>query len=156
MDGESRQKRELRRERWRKRSEAAYERMFVSHELTTFTEREDMACLIARELAAFLLEEHLADDAQVQPPEEQPGCCPKCQKPGQRLSEHNKKLPERPVTTRAGEVVLRREQWRCPTCRVFFFSARSQAETRHGGVQSAPAREGHATGGQGDVVSGRE
>lgn len=126
MDGEYRRTIDLRRERWRKRSEAAYERMFASGGLTTFTEREDMACLIARELAAFLLEEHLADDGQVRPIEESLACCPKCQKAGERVTERGKKkLPERPVTTRAGEVVLRREQWRCRTCRILFFSARS-------------------------------
>jgi hypothetical protein len=131
--------------------------MFASGELTTFTEREDMACLLAREMAAFLLEEHLADDTQVRPPEEQPACCPRCQKAGERVSERNKKkLPERPLTTRAGDVVLRREQWRCRTCRILFFSARPQAEARHRGVQPAPAREGHAASSQGDVVSGRE
>jgi hypothetical protein len=157
MDGESRQKLELKRERWRKRSEAAFERMFASGELTTFTEREDMACLIARELAAFLLEEHVAGDAQVQPPEEQPACCPKCQKAGQRVNKRGKtSLLERPLTTRAGEIVLRREEWRCPSCRILFFSTRSQAETWHGRVQPAPDREGHAAGGQGGVISGRE
>ncbi|MFN3389688.1 MAG: hypothetical protein ACK40O_12230, partial [Allosphingosinicella sp.] len=50
--------------------------------------------LIARELAAFMLEEHLADDPQVRPVEES-ACCPKCQKPGQRVTKENEKLPER-------------------------------------------------------------
>ena|SRR5579871_3546933 len=131
MDGNRRRKLEERRERWQKRSEAAFERMFASGELTTFTEREDMACLIAKELAAFLLEEQLADDPQVRPAEEQPGCCPKCHKPGQRMTKPNEKLPERPLTTRAGEVTLRREKWRCQTCRIIFFSVRPQAETGH-------------------------
>ena len=149
MDGD-------RKQRWLKRAEAAYQRMFDSGELTTFTEREDMACLIARELAAFLIEEHLASDAQVRPAEKQPPCCPKCQQAGQRVTQPRKKLAERPVTTRAGEVVVRREQWRCRRCRVLFFSARPQAETGHGGVQPADAREGHAAGGQGIVVSGRQ
>jgi hypothetical protein len=156
MDGDTRRNLEQRRERWRKRSEAAFERMFSSGELTTFTEREDMACLIAKELAAFLLEEHVAGDSQVRPAEEQPVCCPKCQKPGQRVSERNKKLPERPLTTRAGEVVLRREKWRCQACRVLFFSARPQAPAGHGRVQPAAGGEGHAAGGQGSVVPGRE
>ena len=44
MDGD-------RKQRWLKRAEAAYQRMFDSGELTTFTEREDMACLLAKELA---------------------------------------------------------------------------------------------------------
>ena len=149
MDGD-------RKQRWLKRAEAAYQRMFDSGELTTFTEREDMACLIAKELAAFLIEEHLASDAQVRPAEKQPPCCPKCQKAGQRVTPPRAKLAERPVTTRAGEVVLRREKWRCPRCRVLFFSARPQAETGHRGVQPAVAGESHAAGGQGVVVSGRQ
>ena len=145
MDGD-------RKQRWLKRAEAAYQRMFDSGELTTLTEREDMACLIARELAAFLIEEHLASDAQVRPAEKQPPCCPKCQQAGQRVTQPREKLAERPVTTRAGEVVVRREKWRCPRCRVLFFSARPQTETGHGGVQPAAARESHAAGGQSSVV----
>lgn len=156
MDGPGRGKLEERRERWRKRSEAAFERMFASGELTTFTEREDTACLIARELAAFLLEEHLADDPQVRPADAQPGCCPKCQKVGQRVTKRNEKLPERPLTTRAGEVTLRREQWRCPSCRVVFFSVRPQAQAGHGRVQPADPGKSRAAGGQGAIVSGRE
>lgn len=149
MDGD-------RKQRWLKRAEAAYQRMFDSGELTTLTEREDVACLIGKELAAFLIEEHLASDAQVRPAKEQSPTCPKCQKPGQRVIQPKGKLPERPVTTRAGEVVLRREQWHCPRCRVLFFSARPQTETRHRGVQPAVDATRHAAGGQGGVVSGRQ
>jgi hypothetical protein len=156
MDGEARRKLAERRERWRKRSEDAFERMFASGELTTFSEREDMACLIAKELSAFLLEEHLADDPQVRPADEQPGCCPKCQKPGQRVTKRSEKLPARPLTTRAGAVTLRREKWRCPACRVIFFSARRQVEAGHGRVQPAGGGEGGAAGGEGGVVRGRQ
>ena len=120
MDGAKHRKLEGRRERWRKRAEAAFERMFAGKELTTFTEREDEAMLIAHELAAFMLKEHLADDPQVRPAEES-ACCPKCQKPGQRATKPNEKLPARPLTTRAGEVTLQREKWWCPACRVVFF-----------------------------------
>jgi hypothetical protein len=133
MDGAKHRKLEEKRERWRKRAEAAFERMFVGKELTTFTEREDEAMLIGRELAAFMLEEHLADDPQVRPVEESV-CCPKCQKAGQRVTKSKEKLPERPLTTRAGEVTLRREKWRCPACRVLFFSVRPQTESGHGRV----------------------
>lgn len=155
MEGETRRKLEERRERWRKRSEAAFERL-AGKELTTFTEREDEAMLIARELAAFMLEEHLADDPQVRPVDEQSACCPKCQKPGQRVTKRSEKLPARPLTTRAGEVTLRREKWRCPACRVVFFSVRPQAEAGHGRVQPAGGGEGGAAGSQGNVVRGRQ
>ena len=67
MEGGSylrRQDREALRERWLLRAGQAFERMFAAanqEQLVTFTEREDMACLLGKELAAFLLEEHAAD-----------------------------------------------------------------------------------------------
>ncbi len=112
------------REKWRKRSDAAFERMFGNKsqaELVTFTEREDMAVLIAKELAAFLLEEHLAQDPLVEPDQEKPPACPKCQQPGQRAMKAKEKRPDRQVTTRAGEVRLERERWKCGKCRILFF-----------------------------------
>ncbi len=53
------------RDRWVQRAEAAFERMFdgkSQEELVTLTQRERMAMLIAKELAAFVLEEHVALD----------------------------------------------------------------------------------------------
>src|SRR5437773_2495416 len=99
-----RKDREALRERWLQRAGKAFERMFAEahqDQLVTFTEREDMACLLGEELAAFLLEEHAAADRQVRPSEKQPPCCPKCQQPGQRVAKPQ--LPERELTTRAGE-----------------------------------------------------
>ena len=58
-------------ERWVQRAEAAYRRMFEGksqEELVTLTERENMAVLIAKELAAFLLEEHVARDPAAEAP----------------------------------------------------------------------------------------
>jgi uncharacterized protein with PIN domain len=125
------------REKWRRRTDAAFERMFADksqEELVTFTEREDMAVLIAKEMAAFLLEEHLARDPLVRPAEAAAASCPKCGKAGERRMKKNEALPGRCVTTRAGEVELRRERWRCPSCRIIFFSARRSAETGDGRV----------------------
>ena len=92
MEGRSflrRKDREALRERWLLRAGTAFERMFGEanqDQLVTFTQREDMACALAKELAAFLVEEHVAVDAQVRPPEKEPPNCPKCQKPGDRKS----------------------------------------------------------------------
>jgi hypothetical protein len=150
-----RKDREALRERWLKRAGKAFERMFADanqDQLVTFTEREDMACLLGQELAAFLLEEHAAVDRQVRPPEKQPPCCPKCQQPGVRVTERTEKLPERELTTRAGEVQLRREQWRCQKCRILFFSVRPQAQVGDGALQSTAAREGGAAGEQGGLI----
>lgn len=123
MDGKTKKLRE----RWQQRSAAAFERMFggkSEEELITLTEREDVAVAIGRELAAFLLEEHVAQDSEARPAESAIACCPKCGQPGTRASEKEAELPERNVVTRAGEISVRRERWRCRKCRVIFFSAR--------------------------------
>ena len=93
-------------------------------ELETLTQREDVAVLIGRELAAFLLEEHVALDAAVKPTEATSACCPKCGRPGKTAVQKDEDLEERTVTTRTGEIRVRRERWRCARCRVIFFSAR--------------------------------
>lgn len=113
-------------ERWKQRSEAAFQRMFGGKseaELETLTQREEMALLISRELAAFLLEEHVALDPTVRPTESSPGCCPKCGREGTPAVEGEEELPERTVMTRTGEIGVRRQRWRCKKCRVIFFSA---------------------------------
>src|ERR1700747_1185057 len=106
MEGRSflrRKDREALRERWLLRAGTAFERMFAEanqDQLVTFTEREDLACLLGKELAAFLLEEHAAADNQVRPSEKRPPCCPKCKQPGERVTKSNGKLLERELTTR--------------------------------------------------------
>jgi len=118
------------RDKWRQRADAAFERMYggkSQEELVTMTQREDMAVLIAQELAAFLLEEHIALDPAVRPDQAQPPCCPKCQQPGLCAMKAKEKLPDRELRTRAGDVRLERERWRCPKCRILFFSARRSA-----------------------------
>ena len=123
MDGKTKELRE----RWLKRSGAAFERMFggkSEQELVTLTEREDMAVAIGRELAAFLLEEHVARDEAAQPAEPATACCPKCGCAGRPAVQKDDELPGRSVVTRTGEIQVRRERWRCGKCRVIFFSAR--------------------------------
>jgi hypothetical protein len=131
MDGKTKKLRE----RWQQRSQAAFERMFggkSEEELVTLSEREDMAVAIGRELAAFLLEEHVAQDVEARPADPATACCPKCGQPGTRAPEKQVELPDRKVVTRAGEISVRRERWRCRKCRVIFFSARHEAPSGHG------------------------
>ena len=160
MEGRSflrRKDREALRERWLLRAGQAFERMFAEanqDQLVTFTEREDMACLLGKELAAFLLEEHVSVESQVRESEKQPPGCPKCQKPAERVTKGNEKLPERELTTRAGEIHLQREQWRCKKCRVVFFSVRPQAALGHGEIQSAGPGNGGSAGEQSGIVQG--
>jgi len=120
MDGKTKKLRE----RWQQRTDAAYERMFggkSEEELVTLAEREDMAVTIGREMAAFLLEEQVARDSATRP---LTACCPKCGREGTAAVEKGSELPERKVTTRAGEIQVARQRWRCSKCRVIFFSAR--------------------------------
>ncbi len=122
-------------ERWVQRTEAAYRQMFEGksqEELVTLTQREDMAVLIGKELAAFLLEEHVALDAAVQPADASTTCCPKCGQAGTPAVEGDEELPERTVTTRAGDIRLRRQRWRCAKCRIVFFPAGRSAGSGDG------------------------
>src|SRR5262249_46903360 len=125
-----RKDREALRERWLLRAGQAFERMFAEanqDHLVTFTQREELACLLGEELSSFLLEAHAAADSQVRPSERQPPACPKCQAPAERVTKRQDQLPERALTTDAGEITLRREQWKCKKCRIVFFSVRPQA-----------------------------
>lgn len=152
-----RKDREALREEFVQRAGVAFERMFAEgnqDQLVTFIEREGLACALGKEIAAFLLERHAAADREVRPSDKQPACCPKCAKSAERVTKRTEKLPEREVQTDAGKVTLRREQWRCRTCRIVFFSARSKAGVRDGRLQSATARKRRAAGGQGSVVPG--
>jgi hypothetical protein len=115
-----------------------------------------MACDLGQELAAFLLEAHAAADSQVRPPAKRPPSCPKCHAPGQRVNKRNDELTERELTTRAGEVKLQREQWRCVKCRIVFFSVRPQAEVRDGEIQPPVTGEGGTPSQQVRLVQGSQ
>lgn len=133
MDGKARS----RHGRWMQRAEAAYQRMFEGkrqEELVTLTQRESMAMLIAKELATFLLEEHVASDPAVQPAEAASACCPKCGQAGTRAVQEDEELPQRTVTTRAGEIPMRRQRWECAKCRIIFFSAGRSVGSGDGGL----------------------
>lgn len=153
MDGEM----ESRRQRWTQRTDDAFRRMFEGksqEELVTLSQRESMAMLIAKEMAAFLLEEHVASDAAAKPTDAESTCCPKCGQAGTQAVDADEELPERKVVTRAGTIGVRRQKWRCAKCRILFFSARRSAPIGDGGLQSGGAREGDSAGGEGAIVRG--
>ena len=138
MDGKQKDERY---ERWLGRAAAAYRRMFddkSQEELVTLTEREAMAVALSKELAAFLLEEHVAADPARAPAEACTTCCPKCGQAGtpapQKAGKRGASLPERTVRTRAGDIDIQRERWKCQRCRIVFFSARRSPEVGHGRV----------------------
>jgi hypothetical protein len=72
-------------------------------------------------LTAWLLQHQVNADPQACPADQQPPPCPKCGRPGHRVTAPEGPLPQRQVTSLTGEVTLRRQQWRCTTCRVVFF-----------------------------------
>jgi hypothetical protein len=140
MDGrqplDARERERLHRD-WLQRAEAAFEAMFDSQQpdaLVTFSQREDMACALGKELSLWLLEKHVAGDLHVRPADEPPPSCPKCGRASRRLTPSDQELPQRQLTTAAGEVTLHREQWRCATCRVAFFPSGPEAAIGDGGL----------------------
>jgi hypothetical protein len=129
--------RERLREQWLQQAAAVFDLYFDPEQAeppVTFTQREQRACALTRELAAFLLEEDLGQDPAARPSDEQPAACPKCGRPAQRVTPPDEPLPRRPLTSAAGEIVLRRQQWHCKTCRVSFFPPRPQARAGDGGL----------------------
>jgi hypothetical protein len=155
MDGsqplDKRERARLRRQ-WLQRAEIAFEAMFDGQEpdaLVTFSQREEMACALGKELSLWLLEQHVAADPQVRPPDQPVPVCPKCGRPARRVLKADKELPQRRLTTAAGEVTLQREQWRCATCRVAFFPSGPKAAIGDGGVQSTAVAESGPAGGEG-------
>lgn len=148
-------KKESLRERWKQRSESAFQRMFEGksqEELVTLSEREDMAVLIGKELAAFLLEEHVARDAAAEPGEAATTCCPKCGQPGKPAARKDEKMVKRRLTTRAGEIRLKRQRWYCAKCRVIFFSAGRATPSGNGRLQPEAGRAGGSSVEQGVVL----
>ena len=124
-------------DRWLERTEAAYRRMFEGksqESLVTLTQRETMAMSIAKELARFLLEQHVAQDPTAQPDDASPTCCPKCGEAGMPAVQEGEKLPDRTVTTLVGDIGLRRQRWHCAKCRIGFFSAGRSTGSGDGGL----------------------
>jgi uncharacterized protein with PIN domain len=101
---------------------AAFDLMFGDanqEQLVTLTQREQLACAMGKDLARSLLERHISSDASVQPKPDRV-CCPKCGRTARKVAKPD---ANRPVTTLAGDIEFARQQWRCPRCRILFFSA---------------------------------
>ena len=129
--------REQFRQQWLQQAGAAFDLYFDGEQnppLVTFSQREGRACSLTRELAAWLLEQDLADDPAVRPDDSQPNACPRCSRPARRHSPPEEPLPRRQLTCAAGEVTLCREQWYCKTCRVSFFPSGPQTGVGDGGL----------------------
>jgi hypothetical protein len=125
-----------------------------AEDLVTLTQRESMAVLIGKELSAFLLEENVATDPAAQPEEASTTCCPKCGQPGTPAVEEDEELSERTVTTRVGQIRVRRQRWECGKCRIVFFPARRSPGLGDGRLQPGGTGQGGSPGEQDLVVRG--
>jgi len=112
------------RQRFLSHAAAAFDLLFdrrYQDQLVTFDQREERACELGRDLTVWLLQQHVNADPLARNADPQAPACPKCQRPGQRVTAADQPLPQRRVTSLAGEVTFHREKWRCTTCRVVFF-----------------------------------
>lgn len=119
---------ELRR-RFLAEAATAFDLMFdptLAGDLVTFDQREQRALDLGQQLVIALLQQHANHDpdADPNPDANEPPCCPRCRRPGRRVTPPGEALPARRLTTCAGEVTLRRARYRCTTCRVVFFPPR--------------------------------
>src|SRR6516165_6539661 len=72
---------------WLQQAEAAFELMFDADQqdrLVTFDQREARACSLTRELAAWLLEQHIAEDPAARYAGTEAPVCPRCSRPARR------------------------------------------------------------------------
>ncbi len=125
------------RQRWLDQAAAAFDLMFrpeYQDQLVSFDQREQRACELGRDLTTWLLQQHVNAEAQTHSERQHGPSCPKCGRPGLRLTEPDEPLPRRRLTTRTGEVTIDRERWRCTTCRVVFFPLRPATRIGHGGL----------------------
>lgn len=128
--------RERLRQQWLQQAEAVFELMFDADQqdqLVTFDQREERACSLTKELTTWLLEQHAAQDPAVRPTDVPPPC-PHCGQAARRRTPPGQALPARQLTSSAGEVTLKREQWYCSKCRAAFFPSGPQAAAGNGGL----------------------
>src|SRR5262245_13340862 len=147
------------RQRWLAHAAAAFDLMFdpqYQDQLVTFDQREQRAVELGRDLTVWLLQQHVHTDPQARPDQSQPIVCPKGSPPGRRVTGPGEPLPQRRLTTLAGEVAFRRQKWWCTTCRVVFFPPGPEVAPGYRGVQPDRPAQGRASGGQSPLVPGRQ
>jgi hypothetical protein len=71
-------------------------------QLVTFDPREQRAVELSRYLTGWLLQQHVNTDPLTRPEESQPIICPKCGRPGRRVTGPDEPLPQRRLTALAG------------------------------------------------------
>ena len=100
-------------------------------DLISFDQREQRVVELGDDLKNWLLQQHVAADPCVAAPPGQAVACPHCGKPARLEQRPDRPLLERRLTTRCGEVALKRQKWRCTRCRVAFFPSGPPAAPGH-------------------------
>jgi hypothetical protein len=116
--------REQLRQQFLDQAASAFDLLFApdnSEQLVTFDQREQRVLELGQQLLTSLLQQHANADPAADPLPQQQPLCPHCQRPGRRASPPHHPLPQRTLTTAAGDVVLRRARFRCTACRAVFF-----------------------------------
>ena len=116
--------REQLRQRFLTHAAAAFDLLFLPEapsDLLSFSQREQRAAELSRDLAAWLLQQQLENDPWACPRDAPPLPCPRCARPaGARVVKDKPRL-KRTLTTRVGAVSFQRQKWYCKTCRISFF-----------------------------------
>ena len=118
-------------EEWLREAEQAYERVFGQRDkvgtnarFPTFTELEEEAVREGNQLARWLLEGKISNEAQSSDCHREECSCPRCGNACKRKEEEQK---SRDLRSRAGSVSLKRCEYYCVSCRKSFFPAGPQA-----------------------------
>jgi len=109
------------RRQWHEHADALFDRLFPAGNAPTpaFDQLEQRAGNLANDLASWLLERRLRAAPEARPA--QPPACPRCGRPARPTDVPDDPLPKRVLHSRAGDIELARQRWRCTTCRVVFF-----------------------------------
>ena len=113
--------REQLRRQFHEHADALFDRLFpqgAPQPTPSFDHLERRTVQLARDLAAWLLERRAAADPAAHP--ERPPACPRCGQAARPAGVPGAP-PRRVLTTRAGDIELVREKYRCTACRVVFF-----------------------------------
>src|SRR5262245_44550470 len=89
-------RREELRQRFLSHAAAAFDLMFdpqYQDQLITFDQREERACELGRDLTAWLLQRHANADPWARLDDQRPPTCPKCGRPGRRVTAAADPLP---------------------------------------------------------------
>ena len=87
----------------------------------SFTQREQRAAELSRDLATWLLQQQLEHDPLAGPSEATAIPCPRCARPACPRAAKDKPRLKRTLTTRVGAVSFQRQKWYCKICRISFF-----------------------------------